>query len=92
MPRRGNGSIVNWMWGFVESLAGRLAGDRCAEARGAGRRWATERIRWAVVVTEVDTALGGVALVSSAGTYGAERAAARGAAEAVKVAGEVARG
>jgi len=32
-----NGSFANWVWGFVESLAGRAAGDRCAEARGAGR-------------------------------------------------------
>ncbi len=87
-----NGSIVNWIWGLVKSLAGRAAGDRCVEARGAGRRWAAERIGWAGVVTEVDTALGGAALVFSAGTYGAGRTVARGAAEAVKVAGEVARG
>ena len=87
-----NGSFVNWVWGFLESLAGRAAGDRCAEARGAGRRWAAERIGWAGVATEVDTALGGAALVFSAGTYGAGRTAARGAAEAVKVAEEVARG
>jgi hypothetical protein len=87
-----NGSIPNWVWGFVESLAGRAAGDRCAEARGAGRMWAAERIGWAGVVTEVDTALGGAALFFSAGTYGAGRTAAKGAAEAVKVAGEVASG
>ncbi|MFZ8837685.1 MAG: hypothetical protein ACO2PM_01870 [Pyrobaculum sp.] len=87
-----NGSFANWVWGFVESLAGRAAGDRCAEARGAGRMWAAERIGWAGVVAEVDTALGGAALFFSAGTYGAGRTAAKGAAEAVKVAGEVARG
>jgi hypothetical protein len=87
-----DGSFVNWVWGFAESLVGRAAGDRCAEARGAGRWWAAERIRWAGVVTEVDTALGGAALFFSAGTYGAGRTAAKGAAEAVKVAGEVASG
>jgi hypothetical protein len=78
-----NGSIANWLWGFFESLAGKAAGDRCAEARGAGRRWAAERIGWAGVATEVDTALGGAAFLFSAGTYGAGRTAARGAAEAV---------
>lgn len=87
-----NGSFVSWLWGSLESLAGRAAGDRCGEARGAGRRWAAERIGWAGVATEVDTALGGAALFFSAGTYGAGRTAARGAAEAVKVAEEVARG
>jgi len=87
-----NGSIGNWVWGFFESLVGKAAGDRCAEARGAGRMWAAERIGWAGVATEVDTALGGAAFLFSAGTYGAGRTAARGAAEAVKVAGEVARG
>jgi hypothetical protein len=87
-----NGSIPNWVWGFFESLVGRAAGDRCAEARGAGRRWVAERIGWAGVAAEVDTALGGAALFFSAGTYGAGRTAAKGAAEAVKVAEEVARG
>jgi len=87
-----NGSIANWVWGFFESLAGRAAGDRCAEARGAGRMWVAERIGWAGVAAEVDTVLGGAALFFSAGTYGAGRTAAKGAAEAVKVAGEVARG
>jgi len=87
-----NGSFVNWVWGSLESLAGRAAGDRCAEARGAGRRWAAERIGWAGVATEVDTALGGAALLFSAGTYGEGRTAARGVAETVKVAEEAARG
>ena len=87
-----NGSIANWLWGFFESLVGKAAGDRCAEARGAGRMWAAERIGWAGVVTEVDTVLGGVALFFSAGTYGAGRTAAKGAAETVKVAGEAAKG
>jgi len=87
-----NGSIPNWIRGFIESLAGKAAGDRCAETRGAGRMWAAERIGWAGVATEVDTALGGAALFFSAGTYGAGRTAAKGAAEAVKVAGEAARG
>ena len=58
-----NGSIPNWVWGFFESLVGKAAGDRCAEARGAGRMWAAERIGWAGVVTEVDTALGGAFLL-----------------------------
>jgi hypothetical protein len=87
-----NGSFANWVWGFFESLAGRAAGDRCAEARGAGRMWVAERIGWAGVATEVDTALGGAALFFSAGIYGEGRTAAKGAAEAVKVAGEAARG
>jgi len=87
-----NGSIANWVWGSIESLVGRAAGDRCAEARGAGRRWAAERIGWAGVATEVDTVLGGVALFFTAGTYGEGRTAVKGAAETVKVAEEVARG
>ncbi len=87
-----NGSIVNYIWGFSEELLGKVWGDKCVEARGAGRRWAAEQIGWAGVATEVDAALGGAALFFSAGIYGAGRTAARGAAEVVKTAGEVARG
>jgi len=69
-----------------------VAGDVCAAARGDGRRWAAERLGLAGVVVEADTALGGVAVLASVGTYGGARTAAKTSVEAVKAAGRVAEG
>ena len=82
-----NGCGVSWSrWG------GGVAGDVCAAARGDGRRWAAERLGLAGVVVEADTALGGVAVLASVGTYGGARTAAKTSVEAVKAAGRVAEG
>lgn len=88
----GNGSLVNWLWGFLEGLWGRAVGDRCVEARGAGRRWVAERLGLAGVATELDTAAGGAALVLSVGSYLPARAGARSAVEAVEAAERAAEG
>ncbi|WP_226951952.1 hypothetical protein [Pyrobaculum calidifontis] len=84
-----NGSFLNWLWGRLEQFWGGVTGDKCAEARGAGRRWAAERIGLAGVVTELDAAAGGAALVT--GGYGVVKAAASGA-RALDLAASVARG
>lgn len=62
-----NGSLVNWLWGALERGWGLVAGDKCLEARGAGRMWAAERLGLQGVATELDIAAGAASLTVGAG-------------------------
>lgn len=55
-----NGSVLNFLWGLGERVAGAVWRDRCLSARGAGRMWAASRLGLAGVATEADVAAGGL--------------------------------
>ncbi|MEM3835493.1 hypothetical protein [Pyrobaculum sp.] len=81
-----NGSFLNWLWGRLEQFWGGVTGDKCAEARGAGRSWAAERLGLQGVVAELDAAAGFVLMTTGVGELAK---AAGGAAKASEKALEI---
>ncbi|MGC8584379.1 MAG: hypothetical protein ACP5MH_11740, partial [Thermoproteus sp.] len=89
-PATQNGSVLNFLWGLGERLAGALARDRCLEARGAGRQWAAERLGLTGLATEADAAVGGLMILS--GGFTVYIKLGKSAAEAGSAALKIARG
>jgi hypothetical protein len=88
-----NGSVLNFLWGLGERVAGAVWRDRCLSARGAGRMWAASRLGLAGVATEADVAAGVYSLFATGGSLLGVRlgeSAAKASSSAVRLAGRLA--